>query len=112
MASPSELQSSFDLGSPPAATRVRVVPGLPGARVRARAAERPSRRPQSSDAAARPQQEWFTAKEAADYARLSVKALYQRRERGQLKAYTMGHGRALRFRRPELDALMTPDGRP
>ena len=49
--------------------------------------------------------EWFTAAEAAAYLRLpSVDALYQRVARGQMKAYRLG--RRMRFRRPELDALM------
>ncbi len=56
--------------------------------------------------------EWLTASEAAAYLRLpSVKALYQRRARGQIRAYTIGD-RRLRFRRRDLDALMEPDGRP
>ncbi len=42
--------------------------------------------------------EWMTAAEAADYLRLPVDALYQRRARGQVKAYTLG-SRQLRFRR-------------
>lgn len=55
-------------------------------------------------------QEWFTAAEAADYLRLpTVKALYQRRARGQLKGYEFG--RSLRFRRRDLDSLLRPDGR-
>jgi excisionase family DNA binding protein len=55
--------------------------------------------------------EWLTAKEAAAYLRLpSVKALYQRRARGQIKAFALG--RSLRFRRRDLDALMSQDGRP
>jgi len=48
----------------------------------------------------------LTAKEAAHHIRLSPKALYQRVERGQLKAYRIG--RTLRFRRADLDALMRP----
>jgi excisionase family DNA binding protein len=50
--------------------------------------------------------EWLTAAEAAEYLRLSVKALYQRRARGQIKGYTLG-SRHIRFRRRDLDALMT-----
>jgi excisionase family DNA binding protein len=48
----------------------------------------------------------LTAQEAARHIRLSPKALYQRVARGQLKAYRLG--RALRFRRADLDALMRP----
>ena len=48
----------------------------------------------------------LTAKEAARHIRLSPKALYQRVARGQLKASRLG--RALRFRRADLDALMRP----
>jgi hypothetical protein len=56
--------------------------------------------------------EWLTAKEAADYLRLpSVKALYQRRARGQVKGYPLGP-RTLRFRRRDLDALLAAGGRP
>ena len=48
---------------------------------------------------------WLTAAEAAEYLRLpSVDALYQRVARGQVKAFRLG--RALRFKRPDLDALM------
>jgi excisionase family DNA binding protein len=48
----------------------------------------------------------LTAKEAAHHLRLSPKALYQRVARGQLKVHHLG--RALRFRRADLDALMRP----
>jgi excisionase family DNA binding protein len=48
----------------------------------------------------------LTAEEAAHRLRISPKALYQRVARGQLKAYRLG--RALRFRRADLDALMRP----
>jgi excisionase family DNA binding protein len=48
----------------------------------------------------------LTTKEAARHIRLSPKALYQRVARGQLKASHLG--RALRFRRADLDALMRP----
>jgi excisionase family DNA binding protein len=41
---------------------------------------------------------------AAEYLRVSVKALYQRVARGQVKHYRFG--RHLRFRRRDLDALM------
>ena len=46
--------------------------------------------------------------EAADYVRVSVPALYQRRARGQVKGYRMGSGKnsPLRFRRRDLDTLM------
>jgi excisionase family DNA binding protein len=58
-----------------------------------------------------PGSEWLTAREAAAYLRLpSVKALYQRRARGQIRAFMLG--RRLRFLRRELDALMARDGRP
>jgi excisionase family DNA binding protein len=51
--------------------------------------------------------EWLSAAEAAAYLRLrSVRALYQRVARGQLKVYRLG--RSLRFRRRELDTLMVP----
>lgn len=54
--------------------------------------------------------EWFTAEEAAAYLRLrSKKALYQRRARGQVKGHKWGG--TLYFRRRDLDAVMTPDGR-
>jgi excisionase family DNA binding protein len=56
-----------------------------------------------------PSREWMTPKEAADYLRLpSVEALYQRHARGQVKAYRLADGRAMRFRRRDLDALMRP----
>jgi excisionase family DNA binding protein len=59
---------------------------------------------------AAPASEWLTATEAANYLRLpSVKALYQRRARGQIKAFTLR--KRLRFRRRDLDALLAPDGR-
>lgn len=49
----------------------------------------------------------MNACEAAVYLRISsTKALYQRVGRGQVKAYRLG--RALRFRRGELDKLMLP----
>lgn len=52
--------------------------------------------------------EWLTASEAAEYLRLpSVKALYQRAARGQIKKYVLG-SRLIRFRRRDLDALMRP----
>lgn len=52
--------------------------------------------------------EWLTASEAAEYLRLpSVKALYQRAARGQIKKYLLG-ARLVRFRRRDLDALMRP----
>jgi excisionase family DNA binding protein len=52
--------------------------------------------------------EWFTAREAAEYLRLpSVKALYQRIARGQIKEPPR-LGRQFRFRRRDLDALMRP----
>lgn len=54
--------------------------------------------------------EWMTAEEAAAYLRLTLGALYQRRQRGQIKAYRLG--RSLRFRRRDLDALPSRDGRP
>ncbi|ABC81236.1 helix-turn-helix domain-containing protein [Anaeromyxobacter dehalogenans] len=51
--------------------------------------------------------EWMTAAEAASYLRLpSVKALYTRVARGQVKALRLG--RRMRFRRRDLDALMRP----
>ena len=54
---------------------------------------------------------WLTPDEAAEYLRLpSVKALYQRRARGQVKGHKCG--RTLRFRRSDLDASLNPDGRP
>lgn len=114
MASPSELQSSFDLGGVGLSSHV-----LAGKRS---LAPRPRPRPASATAGERtaapspPEaqipQEWLTAEEAADYTRLSLRALYQCRQRGQLRGYTVGAGRTLRFRRGDLDALMKPDGRP
>jgi hypothetical protein len=56
-----------------------------------------------------PFREWLTAAEAADYLRLpSVDALYQRRARGQVRAFRMGRGDRgpLRFKRRDLEALM------
>ena len=54
--------------------------------------------------------DWMTAAEATAYLRLpTVKALYQRRARGQVKAYAFG--RSLRFRRRDLDALLAAGGR-
>jgi excisionase family DNA binding protein len=51
--------------------------------------------------------DWLTAAEAAQYLRLpTVKALYQRVARGQMKALRLG--RQMRFRRRDLDALMRP----
>jgi excisionase family DNA binding protein len=47
----------------------------------------------------------LTAKEAALHLRLKPKALYQRVARGQIKTHRLG--RALRFRRTDLDALLT-----
>jgi excisionase family DNA binding protein len=56
--------------------------------------------------------EWLTASEAAEYLRLpSVKALYQRAARGQIKKYLLG-ARVIRFRRRDLDALLRPCGTP
>lgn len=53
-----------------------------------------------------PPSPWLTAKEAAEYLRLvSVDALYQRCARGQLKPLRLG--RQMRFRRRDLDALIT-----
>jgi excisionase family DNA binding protein len=50
--------------------------------------------------------EWLTATEAAEYLRLpSVKALYQRAARGQVKKHHFG-ARMIRFHRRDLDALM------
>ena len=57
-----------------------------------------------------PAGEWMTAQEAAAYLRLTLGALYQRRQRGQIKAYRLG--RSLRFRRRDLDAVPSRDGRP
>jgi excisionase family DNA binding protein len=48
----------------------------------------------------------MTAAEAAEYLRISLKALYARVERGQIRCYRFG--RHLRFRRRDLDALMDP----
>lgn len=49
--------------------------------------------------------EWMTSAEAAQYIRIpTVKALYQRVARGQVKSYRLG--RQLRFRRGDLDSLM------
>ena len=54
--------------------------------------------------------EWLTADEAAERLRLpTVRALYQRVARGQLKAYRLG--RSLRFRRREVDSAVS-HGRP
>jgi len=54
--------------------------------------------------------EWMTATEAAAYLRLpTVKALYQRRARGQVKGYKFG--RSWRFLRRDLDALLAAGGR-
>jgi excisionase family DNA binding protein len=50
---------------------------------------------------------WMTAAQAATYLGLpSVPALYQRVARGQIPALRLG--RQMRFRRRDLDALMTP----
>jgi excisionase family DNA binding protein len=57
--------------------------------------------------ASAPPAEWLSAAEAAAYLRLrSVRALYQRVARGQLKVCRLG--RSLRFRRRELDTLVVP----
>lgn len=114
MASPSELQSSFDLGGVRPSSHV--VAGkrslAPRSRPRSAAATARERTAAPSPVEVQTPHEWLTAEEAADYTRLSLKALYQRRQRGQLMGYTMGVGRTLRFRRGDLDALMKPDGRP
>jgi hypothetical protein len=55
---------------------------------------------------------WMTAAEAATYLRLpSVKALYERVRRGDVKAHRLGarstkNRAALRFHRTELDAAL------
>lgn len=52
----------------------------------------------------------MTAAEAAAYLRLpSVEALYQRVARGQIEVGRIG--RSFRFRRRDLDALVSPEGR-
>ena len=50
---------------------------------------------------------WLTAAEAAEYLGLSsVKALYELVRRGVVPAYRLGE-RSLRFRREELDKLLS-----
>jgi len=62
------------------------------------------RRPESKTAANTP--EWLTAEELAEYLSLpSRKAVYQAVRRGDLPAYRLG--KRVRFRRDEIDALMT-----
>lgn len=56
--------------------------------------------------------EWLTAPEAAEFLHLTLAAFYQRVYRGQIPTYRLGAGRSLRFRRPELEALLTPSPKP
>ena len=62
----------------------------------------------STDATSGPSP-WLTAQEAADYLRISRRALYQAVRRGQIPRHHFG--RRLRFRREELDAALVNTAR-
>lgn len=60
---------------------------------------------------------WMTPREAAEYARCSVKTLYRAAEAGTLKRHRQRGGvgvnsRAIRYRRDEIDVWMTASQEP
>lgn len=56
-----------------------------------------------------PSQTWFNVQEACDYLRISKPTLYELVRKGHLRSYTLQGAKARRFRREDLDALLTPD---
>ena len=54
-------------------------------------------------------QEWFTIDEAGNFLRLSGRTIYQLVHDGKLVAYRVGTGTHRRFRRDDLERLMTPE---
>ena len=56
-----------------------------------------------------PPQEWYTIDESAGYLRVSRRTVYQHINDGQLAAYRVGTGGHRRFRRDDLERLMSPE---
>ena len=53
------------------------------------------------------EQEWFTPKEAAAYLRIHVNTLYDWVRRGLVRGHPLPTGRGQRFRRRDLDEVLT-----
>lgn len=56
-----------------------------------------------------PSQDWYTIDESAGYLRVSRRTMYKLIHDGQLAAYRVGAGGHRRFRRNDLERLMTPE---
>ena len=56
-----------------------------------------------------PPQEWYTIDESAGYLRVSRRTMYKLIHDGQLAAYRVGTGGHRRFRRDDLERLMSPE---
>src|ERR1700682_1073409 len=55
--------------------------------------------------------EWLNLDQAAAYLKISTQTLYRWVEDGRLVAYELPSGRGRRFKREDLDSLLTPSGR-
>ena len=56
-----------------------------------------------------PPQDWYTIDESAGYLRVSRRTMYKLIHDGQLAAYRVGTGGHRRFRRDDLERLMSPE---
>jgi excisionase family DNA binding protein len=56
-----------------------------------------------------PPQDWYTINESAGYLRISRRTMYKLIHDGQLTAYRVGMGGHRRFRRDDLEQLMSPE---
>ena len=56
-----------------------------------------------------PSQDWYTIDESAGYLRVSRRTMYKLIHDGQLTAYRVGTGGHRRFRRSDLEQLMSPE---
>jgi excisionase family DNA binding protein len=54
--------------------------------------------------------EWLTLEQAAAYLKISTQTLYRWVDDGRLVAYELPAGRGRRFKRDDLDGLLTPSG--
>ncbi len=56
-----------------------------------------------------PRQDWYTIDESAGYLRVSRRTMYKLIHDGQLTAYRVGTGGHRRFKRDDLEQLMSPE---